>query len=262
MPFNFVESLTGLVGSAVSNMLWNSILNADKSTSSTKTPTTQDQYNTKYQQVSSPAVKSSANSFSNSFVGVDAEKLPDFDKLIKQNDIRLGRSFADFEDMITSFNVSRLPNYDVTPMPFVGHIIMSRPSLYVDIGSGSVTGGTASEGSPNPQTNFAAMKSHPKTSAFVNDKYRFAKWGKVKIGQALLLKKIPQSVYWPFLNEIDKEEYIGILRKLLAAKKKSVRAENEFELTNKLVRFALSRGFEMKDIRLCMDVPEENEIAE
>ena len=98
--------------------------------------------------------------------------------------------------------------------------------------------------------------------AFVNDKYRFAKWGKVKIGQALLLKKIPQSVYWPFLNEIDKEEYIGILRKLLAAKKKSVRAENEFELTNKLVRFALSRGFEMKDIRLCMDVPEENEIAE
>lgn len=171
MPFNFVESLTGLVGSAVSNMLWNSILNADKSTSSTKTPTTQDQYNTKYQQVSSPAVKSSANSFSNSFVGVDAEKLPDFDKLIKQNDIRLGRSFADFEDMITSFNVSRLPNFDATPMPFVGHIIMSRPSLYVDIGSGSVTGGTASEGSPNPKTNFAAMKSHPKTSAFVNDKY-------------------------------------------------------------------------------------------
>lgn len=95
--------------------------------------------------------------------------------------------------------------------------------------------------------------------AFINDKYRFAKWGKVKIGQALQLKKIPSSVYWPFLNEIDEEEYLGILQQLLAAKRKSVRAESEYELNGKLIRFALSRGFEMKDIRRCMDVPEENE---
>ncbi|MDA6986947.1 RecX family transcriptional regulator, partial [Escherichia coli] len=43
--------------------------------------------------------------------------------------------------------------------------------------------------------------------AFINDKYRFAKWGKMKIGQALHLKKISSSVYWPYLNEIDEEEY-------------------------------------------------------
>ena len=30
--------------------------------------------------------------------------------------------------------------------------------------------------------------------AFINDKYRFAKWGKMKIGQALQLKKISSSV--------------------------------------------------------------------
>ena len=42
--------------------------------------------------------------------------------------------------------------------------------------------------------------------AFVNDKYRFAKWGKVKIGQALYLKKIPRFTYQPYLNEIDEEE--------------------------------------------------------
>ena len=80
--------------------------------------------------------------------------------------------------------------------------------------------------------------------AFINDKYRFAKWGKMKIGQALQLKKISSSVYWPYLNEIDEEEYHAVLQKLLAAKRKSVRAESEYELNGKLVRFALSRGFD------------------
>jgi regulatory protein len=50
--------------------------------------------------------------------------------------------------------------------------------------------------------------------AFINDKYRFAKWGKMKIGQALQLKKISSSVYWPYLNEIDEEEYHAVLQKL------------------------------------------------
>lgn len=98
--------------------------------------------------------------------------------------------------------------------------------------------------------------------AFINDKYRFAKWGKVKIGQAFQLKKISPFVYRPFLEEIDEEEYLSNLQKLLAAKRKSVHAENEYELNGKLIRFALSRGFEMKDIRRCMDVPDENDELE
>lgn len=95
--------------------------------------------------------------------------------------------------------------------------------------------------------------------AFVNDKYRFDKWGKQKIAQALQLKKIPSTIYWQFLNEIDKEEYLGILQKLLTTKRKSVHAANEYELNCKLIRFALSRGFEMDDIRTCIQVEEENE---
>ena len=98
--------------------------------------------------------------------------------------------------------------------------------------------------------------------AFISDKYRFAKWGKMKIGQALQLKKISSSFYRPYLNEIDEEEYHAVLQKLLAAKRKSVRAENEYELNGKLVRFALSRGFEMKDICRCIAVSEENDCLE
>ena len=47
--------------------------------------------------------------------------------------------------------------------------------------------------------------------AFIHDKYRFAKWGKIKIGQALQLKKIPQSVFYRYLNEIDEDEYLAVL---------------------------------------------------
>ena len=83
--------------------------------------------------------------------------------------------------------------------------------------------------------------------AFIRDKYRFAKWGRRKIGQALQLKKISFAVYSSCFDEIDEAEYLSILRDLLASKRKSVRAENEFELNGKLIRFALSRGFEMRD---------------
>ena len=95
--------------------------------------------------------------------------------------------------------------------------------------------------------------------AFVNDKYRFAKWGKVKIAQALQLKKVPYNTCRQFLNEIDEEEYLSILDRLLTAKRKSIHAENEYELNGKLKRFALSRGFEMKDSRHCIQLSDEND---
>lgn len=96
--------------------------------------------------------------------------------------------------------------------------------------------------------------------AFVSDKYRMAKWGKLKIAQALCLKKISSSVYQPILNAIDDEEYIAILQGLLNSKRKSVYAADKYAQGNKLVRFALGRGFEMKDIRRCMEVMDENEM--
>ena len=60
-------------------------------------------------------------------------------------------------------------------------------------------------------------------------------------------------------NEIDEEEYLSILDSLLTAKRKSIHAENEYELNGKLMRFALSRGFEMKDIRHCIQLSDEND---
>jgi regulatory protein len=88
--------------------------------------------------------------------------------------------------------------------------------------------------------------------AFVNDKYRFAKWGKVKIAQALIQKRLPQESFRRQLNEIDNEEYLAILSEILRSKRKSIHAESDFELNGKLMRFAMSRGFELDDIKKCM----------
>lgn len=93
--------------------------------------------------------------------------------------------------------------------------------------------------------------------AFINDKFRLAKWGKVKIAEALYMKKIPSDVAWRHLNAIDDEEYLSVLNGLLASKRKSIHADDEYVLNQKLVRFAISRGFELKDIRRCMEVLEE-----
>lgn len=96
--------------------------------------------------------------------------------------------------------------------------------------------------------------------AFIRDKYLFARWGKVKIGQALRAKHIASDVYALLLDEVVEEsDYLSGLRALLASKRRSIRAANTREMEGKLIRFALGRGFEMDDIRRCMDISEENE---
>ncbi len=96
--------------------------------------------------------------------------------------------------------------------------------------------------------------------AFVNDKYRFAKWGKVKIAQALKQKQIPEDVYDLALKDVDENEYLDILRNLLNAKRKTIHAKNEYEQNGKLIRFALGRGFEMKYIRRCIQLFDDNDL--
>jgi regulatory protein len=90
------------------------------------------------------------------------------------------------------------------------------------------------------------------TRSFVNDKFRFDKWGKVKIKQALFFKQIPPEVVRKGLEELNEKEYLLILRELIEKKKKSLHEENEYEQKGKLIRFALGKGFEMKDIEKCI----------
>ena len=100
------------------------------------------------------------------------------------------------------------------------------------------------------------------TRAFVKDKIRYNKWGRRKVQQALWMKRIDTDIQQRVLDEIDEKEYLDVLRPLLKQKRKSIKAENDYELNQKLVRFALSRGFTFDIIRQCLNVDEIDEYEE
>lgn len=83
---------------------------------------------------------------------------------------------------------------------------------------------------------------------FVRDKYRFNQWGRLKIVQALRMKRIASADIDKALEEIDTEEYESILDRLLQKKMKTVKAANDFERNGKLVRFAAGHGYELDEI--------------
>lgn len=94
--------------------------------------------------------------------------------------------------------------------------------------------------------------------AFVKDKIRYNKWGRRKVQQALWMKHISDDIQQQVLDEIDEKDYLDVLRPLLKQKRKSIKAESDYELNQKLVRFALSRGFGFDIIRQCLDVNEDD----
>ena len=94
--------------------------------------------------------------------------------------------------------------------------------------------------------------------AFVKDKVRYNKWGRRKVEQALWQKHIDEDIRQRVLDEVDDSEYLAILKPLLQQKRRSTKAANDYELNQKLVRFAVSRGFTFDIIRQCLDVNEED----
>ena len=84
------------------------------------------------------------------------------------------------------------------------------------------------------------------TEAFVKDKLRFNKWGRVKMAYMLRMQNIDNEMITSILSEIDETEYQQILTDELQKKYRSIRKGNTFEISGKLFRFAVSRGFEAK----------------
>ena len=98
--------------------------------------------------------------------------------------------------------------------------------------------------------------------AFVKDKIRYNKWGRRKVQQALWLKHIDNAIQQTVLDEVDDDEYLKVLKPLLKQKSKSIKAESDYERNQKLVRFALGRGFTFDIIRQCLNVEDMEEMEE
>jgi regulatory protein len=92
---------------------------------------------------------------------------------------------------------------------------------------------------------------------FVKDKFRFNKWGKIKISYALKGKGLDKMLISEALDSIDEGEYQEMLASILKTKLVGLKYEYEYEKQGKLFRFAQSRGFENNVIeRVLRNLPQ------
>lgn len=101
------------------------------------------------------------------------------------------------------------------------------------------------------------------TRMFVSDKLRFNKWGRRKIELALYRKRIPKNILKPILDAITTEEYAEQLRPLIDSKRRSLPADDsDYICRQKLVRYALGRGFTFDIIHMVIDDADDTGIEE
>lgn len=80
--------------------------------------------------------------------------------------------------------------------------------------------------------------------AYVSDKFRLNKWGKIKIKHYLKMKGLPDNLIQNGLDEINNEKYIAVLIKTMKDKAKTIKKKEKFEKMGQIIRFAQNRGFE------------------
>ncbi len=91
------------------------------------------------------------------------------------------------------------------------------------------------------------------TRYFVKDKFRFNKWGKVKIAYSLRQKKIPSELIETAVDSIDPDEYNELLDILISEKIRSTGSIRKASNKAKVFRFAAQRGFKSEEIYNAFD---------
>jgi regulatory protein len=80
--------------------------------------------------------------------------------------------------------------------------------------------------------------------AYCLDKFRYNHWGRIKISQMLRMLELDSSDINEGLDAIPEEEYQEVLQHVLEQKNKQLKDSDPYIRKGKLVRHALSRGFE------------------
>jgi regulatory protein len=80
--------------------------------------------------------------------------------------------------------------------------------------------------------------------AFAGGKFRIKKWGRVKIKMELRARRVSDYCIQKGLAEINVRDYIETLKKIITLKANSITEKNFLKKKQKLVRYALSKGYE------------------
>ncbi len=81
-------------------------------------------------------------------------------------------------------------------------------------------------------------------NAYVNDSYKYNKWGKLKIINELRSKNIPQDIIDNAIDTIDTETYQTI-KNSLAENKRNLISDDDPQKELKVKKYLYSKGFEV-----------------
>ncbi len=81
-------------------------------------------------------------------------------------------------------------------------------------------------------------------AAFVHDKIRINKWGKIKVNYLLKGQQLKHNDIDQALNSIDNEEYREMVFEELQRKRKSIKTSSFLQMKSKLYAFGAQRGYE------------------
>ena len=95
-------------------------------------------------------------------------------------------------------------------------------------------------------------------NSYVRDKFRFNKWGRIKIRYMLRQMHIATAVVNKAFNQIDDDEYLEMLRTLIRHKQTQIKSSSPREKKANLLRFAQGRGFEPHLIFGVLGEPDED----
>jgi len=80
--------------------------------------------------------------------------------------------------------------------------------------------------------------------AFAGGKWRIQKWGRVKIRYELKQKQLSEYCIKRAMKEIDEDDYMKVLQKLVADKYASLKKEQYLVRKKKTIDYLINRGFE------------------
>ena len=80
--------------------------------------------------------------------------------------------------------------------------------------------------------------------AFAGSKFRQKKWGRIKIRQELKMRGMSEYCLKAGMSEIDSDDYMITLQEIIEKKSKDMKDSNKLIIKQKLVKYALSKGFE------------------
>ncbi len=80
--------------------------------------------------------------------------------------------------------------------------------------------------------------------SFCRGKFRIKKWGKIKISNELIKKKISEAFITKGLEEISESEYQQELDKQYLKKKHTSKEKNSFVKKNKIAQYLINKGYE------------------